>query len=368
MRILLLVFVVVLGAGLVLSTGACGSGDGTTTLPVGPPLFSGTYFFSLFFLSDGAPDDGRAFWGTASSDGAANWTPTVGQNENGVITAPMTVPLPYQYTIAADRTWTWQQFGTDVARGGITADGRVINAATIAPGSTPGIMMMIRREGSFGLASLNGVYHVCALLYDFGPPHLEAWWGTATFNGAGGATFSFVANEDGTITPPAGGPTAYTVAADGTMTINAPPGAVYEGGILLGGDLAIVSGSTTATRDPGVLIFIRQGSDLGTGSAVGNYFLAGASRDGGGGFESVTGPATFDGGGNVVVNFTRNDDGTVAADPPMAATYVIAPNGTVTVNAGGDSFAGAISPDSRFMMISGETSGSGNPQINFLLK
>jgi hypothetical protein len=369
MRALRIPLALVFGGGLALLASACGGGGGgTTAQPIDARLFAGTYSVSFLSLDDGAPDTGRAWWGTGIADGAGSWTPTIGQNANGVIQAPATLP-PFSYTVGSDRTWAWQEGSVDVLRGGISADGRVVTAATIVSGGTPTFLTLVRREGSFGLGSLNGVYHLCALVYDHSAPELDAWWGTATFDGAGGVTFAYALSEDGVIAPPTGGPTTYTVAADGATTLAAPPPAVYEGGILLGGDLVILSGSSTATRDPGMMILIRQGSGLGPASAMGTYFLAGASRGGGGGgFESVTGPATFDGAGSVSVTLTRNDDGVITTDPPQTVGYAIAGNGAFTVNAGGDLFQGAISPDGRFAMISGETTGSGNPQINFLLK
>ncbi len=44
------------------------------------------------------------------------------------------------------------------------------------------------------------------------------------------------------------------------------------------------------------------------------------------------------------------------------------PDGTLTVTPGAETFQGAVTPDGRFAMMSGETTGASGPQFVFLLK
>ncbi len=157
--------------------------------------------------------------------------------------------------------------------------------------------------------------------------------------------------------------------ADGTTTISAPPTAAFEGGILLGGDVVVVSGSTTAGQEPGLIILVRQSSGASAATASGSYFLSGLSRNGGGGFSSFGGPAVCDGAGSITVTLTRNEDAVATTDPVQVVPYAVQPDGTMIVTpGGGEAFQGAISPNGRFCMLAGETTGASSPQLIFMLR
>ncbi len=267
-----------------------------------------------------------------------------------------------------DRTWTWRALNLDVQRGGISEDGRVVTSAGILGGVQPAMTIITRQEGSFDLTSLNGVYHLCALFYDFSGPELEAWWGTVTFDGAGNTQVTFERNEGGNFQAQQMTATTYTVAANGTATLDSIPGSTYEGGVLLGGDLVVLGGSTVNARDPGLIILIREGSGLGTGSAAGSYFVTGIGQAPVG-YASITGSAAFDGAGALALGLTSNTNGGIAAQPPANVTYTVAPNGILMIDAGGgELFRGAITQDGCFGMVAGETTGAGNPSIRFFMK
>ncbi len=371
-RIHVILWVVLLGAGLLLPAAGCGGGGGSSNVippPVDVSLLNGTYFSAFFLASDEAPatDEALVQWGTAAADGAGGLVVTGSSNENGFINPPGATT--YTYTVASDRSWALQQAGMEMIRGGVSSDGRIAGGAVVHSGVPPGINLMIRREGSWTTASLNGVYHMCSLRLEPSTGDMQAWWGMATFDGLGGVAFSYSQNTEGAVVGPGiGGPSTYNVLADGTTTISAPPTSPFEGGILLGGDVVVVSGSTSATRDPGLMIMIRQSTAASAATATGTFSLAGLSRDGGG-FSSITGPAVFDGTSNVTVTLTRNEDGVVSADPVQTVPYTVNPNGTLIVTPGGtESFIGAIAPDGRFAMLAGETTGSSSPQIVFMLR
>ncbi len=367
-----ILWVLLLGTGLLLPTGGCGGGGGSATATVPPDvsLLTGSYFWTVFAATDESPavDEGLVQWGIATADGAGTLALTASSNESGFINP--TASTSYQYTVAPDSTWAWQIGGMDVIRGGVSSDGRIAGGAVVRPTIGPAINLMIRREGTWTTGSLDGAYHMCSLRLDPISGDLRAWWGSATFDGLGGVTFAFSQNDEGLVSGPGlGGPTTYSVLADGTTTINAPTTVPLQGGILLGGDVVMVSGSTLTGKSPALVILIRESSLASTGTATGTYSLAGLSRTGGGGFSSITGPAMFDDTGNVTVTLTRNEDGAITPEPAQTVPYAVMPDGTLTVTpSAGESFVGAITPDGRFGMLAGEATSGGDPQIIFMLR
>jgi hypothetical protein len=312
-------------------------------------------------------DEALCQWGTGTADGAGILALNVLANDNGVINPLVTGNLPY--TVAADSTWAWQSGTTDVVRGGVSSDGRMAGGASVAPGVSPAISLLIRREGAWTTGSLSGAYHMCSLRLDPISGQMTSWWGTATFDGSGAVTFSYSESNEGVVAGPGlGGASTYSVLADGTTTISAPPSTPFQGGILLGGDVVVVSGATLSGRWPGLIILVRESTSASAATAAGTYSLAGLSRNAGG-FSSVTGPAVFDGTSNVTVTLTSNENGVIASGPAETVPYTVMPNGTLTVTPGGtESFIGAIAPDGRFGVLGGETTGSSGPQIVFMIR
>ncbi len=287
MRIAFSACVLVLAA-MVLTTGACGgSGPSVTIVPAGPQLYSGSYFIAYLSGNDGATDVVTCDWGISTSAGLGSLTVDALKNSNAVVTGPFnwgSIP----YTIDAARAYKWQAGSNDVQSGGISADGRVGVGATSFNGWDPAINLMIRREGTFSLGSLNGAYHLC----DFGFDPLGAGiasWGTATFNGAGVVTAAFSTNTEGTVAGGGGGPGTYTVLLDGTTTLSTV-GETWEGGILLGGDLVVLAGGDATGQNPKVTAAIRQSTNASLATATGTYFIVGLERNSGS-FASVTGTA-----------------------------------------------------------------------------
>ncbi len=151
-----------LGLVLLFGYAACGGGGGSGAAPgLDASTFSGTYFWASLTATDESPatDVASGQWGTAVADGAGSMTVNLRTNESGSIMPPGMATVPY--TVATDGTWVWRATGVEFTRGGISSDGRIAGGTSLRTGLFPQINLLIRREGTWSTASLNGTYHMC---------------------------------------------------------------------------------------------------------------------------------------------------------------------------------------------------------------
>ncbi len=357
-----------LGGLLIFTSAACGGGGGSSTTPT-PTAdeLNGTYFWHFFEGEIGPPLENGAYWGTMTADGFGKVTgATLNLNDGGSLYGPSAIP-GFDYTIQGARRLAF--LTPSSPRGGVSADGRVATAMPTGNGISPSASIMLKRSGTFTLADLAGTYHACAI---FSIAGVDSSWfaGLVTFDAAGGATYSSGINSNGVITVPAA-PIPYgtaSVATDGTVTWTSPtPQVVWSGGMLAGGELVVFAGTTQAIDAQFLIVLIRQGSGLSQATLSGSYHFVsiGASNSPPPRYAALTGTATADGAGNLAIEVEAgNLDGTITPGNSLPSLpYLVGATGTL--DTGGGSNSGAVSPSGDFAMIAGGTTPLSSPALWF---
>lgn len=356
---------VCLALALALAATGCGGGGGGGGLPpADESLLSGDYFMLILAGDDDTPDDGTALWGDVALDGAGVMTGSYTENGGGGISGPSVLPAA-MYTVAASRA-TSLSLGSLGYSGWTGADGGCSLMGDVL-GSTPSTLALCKLGSGFNQASLNGEYHVAGFLVSLAGDS-EGYAGTATFDGAGTATFNVTKNLEGTISALPAEAATYLVSANGRFQVTFTSGGdVHEGAIVPGGGLALMGGSTTPGGTPGAFALVPKTAGASSSTLSGSYQLVGLERDGGG-FTSLTGEVSADGTSTITANFTRNTDGTITTSGPDITDYTVAADGTVTVDTTTDMLQGGVSGDGRYAILGGPTASTSSPSFYLLLR
>lgn len=345
----------VLAFGALASCGGGGSGGGGASLAT----LSGTYGFVRYAIRDDVPDEGQAEWGFAISDGAGLITGGFGTtNTAGSLSGPSPVGGD-SYSVASDGTIALGPFG-----GGLASDGSAAVLAPIDTNQDPGVLCLLKREGSFTDASVQGTYHI--LLYGFAGSTLDITYlnRKVSLDGVGTGTISAGQyNADGSVNAASADLLSYAVGPTGVMTA-ALLGVNYSGQVLQGGNLVFLARNTSATDGQGLLILIREGSGLSTGTFSGDYHAVGfqTSVSGAFGWGCISTKATANGSG--LLSFaagTRNTDGVVGGTAPYDTDCSVASDGSMTMQAG--LFVGGVASNGRFAALCGGTAANSDPTI-----
>jgi len=354
-----------------------GDGCGATCLLPPAALFNGTYFYQALAGNFPVPA-GYSWWGDLMADGVSEITGgTLSWNDGAGGVLSDSAP-EIAYTVDAARRMTWPGGGAFNAQGGIASDGSVATMSSIGATGWPGLAILVRRGGTFDLTSLEDTYHLNGFCIDDSTD--VALWGTVTFDGFGGATEELSGNANGLVV----GPTpsmaqTYTVTADGTVTLTV--GALNtpnQGGILMGGDLVVLSGPTDGEA-PCLLVLIRHSDSASESVLSGNYhigaFLAEANAPPPPPpphFSSFTGTGSSDGLSTVTTNTGGriNIDGAVGPFPAAMTndSYTVAADGTLSVTIAGTTLVGAVSPSGDYAALAGGTTLGSFPQFWFFVR
>jgi cysteine-rich repeat protein len=352
-------------------------GDGCEATCLLPPaaLFDGTYFYQALAGNFTGPT-GYSWWGDLTADGVSEitggtleWNDGVGGTSSG--------PVPVvSYTVDAARRMTWPGGGPFNVQGGIAADGSVATLSSIGALGWPVLSILVRRGGTFDLASLNGTYHLSGFC-SAGIVDVSLW-GSATFDGLGGVNQTFTENGNGSLIGPIPStPETYTVSADGTTTLTFGSSITTQGGILPGGDLVVLTGSTVAAPVINCLfVLIRQSAAASASTLSGNYhigaFFADAPPAPPPNYSSFTGTGSSDGVNTLTTNVggTINVDGAVGPFPPVVVNdaYAVSADGTLTLTTAGTTLVGAVSPTGAYAVVAGGTTAGSLPQLWFLVR
>lgn len=351
-----------------------GDGCGDTCLLPPAALFNGTYFYQALAGNFPVPA-GYSWWGDLMADGVSEITGgTLEWNDGagGILSGPAP---EISYTVDAARRMTWPGGGAFNVQGGIATDGNVATMSSIGAMGWPGLAILVRRGGTFDLGSLNDTYHVSGFC-SFGIPD-GTFWGTATFDGNGAANESLLGNGNGVLALPVNAAQTYTVAVDGTTTYTTvgPNQSPMQGGILLGGDLVVLTGATVAGPATCLVVLIRQSTAASASTLSGDYhigaFLADASAPPPN-FSSFTGTGSSDGVSTVTTNMggTINVDGVVGPWPAAVTndSYTVAADGTLSVTIAGTTLVGAVAPTGDYAVLTGGTTMGSFPQLWFLVR
>lgn len=356
----------------VLSSIGCGGGGGGGGLPGTPQptdaLFSRTYHRNTFYGVVGAQNQAATEWGETVADGMGNvGGGQIYLNVNGALGGPF-VPLGQPYSVQPGYGLSFGGAQT----GGISTDGRVAILGETGGGAGAGIVTLLRRQGTFSAASLNGTYHLMMFLYLHLSAQDAAFWGTATFDGQGNSTSSVSRNDNGVVSGPSSPPAGtYSVAADGTVTWTRA-GNTYSGGLLEGGDLAILTGGTVANQVPVLMVLIRAGQGLSNATLSGAYHTVGLLANAPAGttprWRNYVGASVADGVSQWSLGAgTMNSDGVVLPVPPLGVSaYAVAGNGALTMVTA--NWLGGVTPTGSFAAVAGGATQGDAPQLWLLVR
>jgi hypothetical protein len=136
------------------------------------------------------------------------------------------------------------------------SDRDLIVLAGTNSGDDPFINVALLRGTGVTQATFEGVYSVA----EYGGASVTATYGKGgTLFAYGNGTYSvaYTQNDNGTITTDNTGSGTYTVASDGTLTLTASDGTVYNGGLSADGN-ALVFATLRSGRNPGFDVGVRQ--------------------------------------------------------------------------------------------------------------
>lgn len=370
-RVLIPAMVACLGFVCSFTTGACGGGG--TIFVVDPlTLFSGTYCLSGFEGDVGVPDEAKAQWGSLTPDGAGMVGASLLENVNGVLGGPFVQP-PLPYTVDASGRLTLLVAGVPFLRGGLSAGGRLGCLAMVSNGVAPSIYLLGRKSSGLGTASLNGAYHAIVFFYDHTSMEDGTLFGaTVTFDGAGTNSAAGSQNLQGVQGPVGPLPGTYSVAANGALLGDFFGGLVaVQGVVLLGGDVVLASGSTTAGEFPLLLALVKKTAGATNATLSGTYHTVGIRADNAPPPEtwvSTVATISADGAGMASLGAsTRNDDG-VVTDLPAAggAPYTVAGDGALDGNGG--AVLGGVSASGDVAIFAGGSGAGDEPEFFFLMR
>jgi hypothetical protein len=352
-----------------LSCGGSGGGGGGAPYVFTPALFAGAYHAVLLAGDGTATEIGQTSWGTMTADGASVLaTGAMTENRNRVVSSAGP-SFPYPFTLTSAGELSVFSVSTEAARGGLAREGLAATLGSVIVPVTQSTALFLLRKGSgLSQATLSGAYHFGYLAPDpVGTLHQGAV-GTGSFNGLGAGVFTATTiNDDGTLSGPGSGLLmTYTVAPDGTLTIAGPLG--FAGGVLAGGELAIVGGNPANGAPPNACIFLRESVGASAATMTGTYSMAGLMFNVfSGDYEAITGTFTADGTGNYGFEATVHSAGALSTIGPTGGTYSVAANGRLVVDAG-FTLEGAVASNGAFAFLGGATSAGSSPGLFFLVR
>jgi hypothetical protein len=204
----------------------------------------------------------------------------------------------------------------------VSADGNTILFANLQAGDAPSVEVDIKQgQTNFTNADFSGLYQVVSVssFADFSSSL------TLTADGAGSYSGNLVQNNAGVITSSAVSG-AYSVAADGALTITPASGSPLSGGISADGKTLVLS-QLTAGQPSAFVVGIKQGQNNFTNAdVVGTYNIVNYT-----GNSAELATLSFDGTGHFDGTVTNNDSGNISNSSVTGGTYDVAADGTLTV-------------------------------------
>ena len=246
-------------------------------------------------------------------DGAGSYSGGYVLNTSGVISSGS---ISGSYTAAVGGAVTVHGY-----TGEVSADGNTIVSANLQAGDAPSVDVEIKQgQTNFTNADFSGIYQVVSITSsgDSGSSL------TLTADGAGSYSGSLVQNNAGVITSSAVSG-AYSVAADGSLTITPASGSPLSGGISADGKTLVLS-QLTAGQPSAFVVGIKQGqTDFTNADVIGTYNIVNYTDN-----SAELATLSFDGAGHFEGTVTSNDAGTIS-DSSITGTYAVAADGTLTV-------------------------------------
>jgi hypothetical protein len=293
-------------------SGTMGSSD-VTNVAVSCTLINGfTGFVSgPYRYTEISSIDARS--GPVVFDGVGGYSGSYVLNTSGVISSGS---ISGPYTAAVGGAVTLGGYS-----GGVSADGNTIVSANLQSGNAPSVDVEIKQgQTNFTNADFSGLYQVVSVssFADFSSSL------TLTADGAGSYSGNLVQNNAGVITSSAVSG-AYSVAADGSLTITPASGSPLSGGISADGKTLVLS-QLTAGQPSAFVVGIKQGqTNFANADVIGTYNIVNYT-----GNSAELATLNFDGAGHFDGTVTNNDSGNIS-NSSVTGTYAVAADGTLTV-------------------------------------
>jgi hypothetical protein len=329
-------------------------------------------------------------FGTVTFDGAGNANASILTEKYDQGLSPPSAPLTGTYTVSSDGTFTLGMADFTPVTGAILAGGDLAFFTNQTPTGLVQTGILLRKSGSFTLASLSGTYSFQAFSVDDGagigsqPTSYQNQgfftdFGTITFDGVGGLTLDLTVEKyDQTLNPPATLTGTYTVATDGTFTLN--PGSTPVTGQILAGGTVLAFSNQAGTGFVQTGLALRKSGTFTTASLLGSYYFQAFSVDDGlgigshppdyanQGFFCDFGTIAFDGAGNLTARLLPEKyDQTLNPPATLPGTYSVAADGTFVLTVGSNlPVSGALLPGGT-IGIFGNSSASGFVQTGMML-
>ena len=212
------------------------------------------------------------------------------------------------------------------------------------------------------MAATPSTWWFTSLSAEITTPEGAVSWGTIELDGAGGATVISKENDGTTAAAQPQHTGTFTVDAnrDMNLTLSSLPitGRVSEDGQVM------AASAVVAATDPNMLVAVLKGGTHSLASVAGTYAIVAQTP-----VDTVfSGEATFSASGSFTWDFVTN--GGVGHAPQTAmGTYTVSADGAIAATlAGGNTFEGGISPNTRYMTLGGATTTQGGPAFFFLIR
>ena len=343
-----------------LGLAACGGGGGGSAGAAPPAVVTpeGSYWITGAAADLGGPTR-LVYWGTM--DLSASTAQYVLQANNATtVSAPSPLPaLPY--SVDANRNFT-AQLGPSALAGRMSASGKLIHQAVIAPGSDPLNLFAIRKGGTHATADLAETYAGALQV-----PGGILFFGHFQFDGAGNYNFTYdITNGLASASNAVAG--TYAVAPDGTLTMQFS-GVTLTGMVGIDGDLIGLAGGVNSGDAPIYGLLVRRAPGTASNATFSGEYMERAL-----GFDLGVPNAigrnssiVADGAGTFSYAGTENRDGVLAPFVDPANTSTVALDGALTLQIGAQSIWGYILEDGEIAMYAGALAPS-NPRLGVLIR
>ena len=255
--------------------------------------------------------------GTVVYDGAGSYSGGYVLNNSGVISSGS---ISGSYTAAVGGALTVH----DGYSGAVSADGNTIVSLNLQAGHEPSVDVEIKQgQTNFTNADFSGIYQVVSVSsIDDSSSTL-----TLTADGVGSYSGKLVQNNSDVITSSAVSG-AYSVAADGSLTITPASGSPLSGGISADGKMLVLS-QLTAGQPSAFAVGIKQGqTNFTNADVVGRYNIVNYSGPTFYIAEILT--LDFDGAGNFKGPTITNSNFAIS-ESAVEGTYTVTADGTLTM-------------------------------------
>ncbi len=205
----------------------------------GQTNFTNADFIGTYQLASISTNADASSWLALTADGMGTYSGTVDRNDAGVITSGAVTGT---YTVAADGSLTIAPAGGSPFTGGISADGKSLVLSQLTAAQPAEFAVGIKQGRSdFTIANVIGTY---VIIYFDGYADILL---TLTFDGAGLFQGTGTLNDAGTISSiPVTG--AYTVAADGSLTLTVTGESSFTGGVSADGNTLMFTDLNAGNR------------------------------------------------------------------------------------------------------------------------